>query len=59
MARPVGSYVIRGDAVTWLPAIDVNRVILSGQLVAIAALLVARSIVRDRTKRAVAMAKPH
>jgi uncharacterized spore protein YtfJ len=59
MARPVGTYVIRGDAVTWLPAIDVNSVILGGQLVAIAALLIARSIVRARTKRAVALAKLH
>ncbi|MDQ3952367.1 MAG: sporulation protein [Actinomycetota bacterium] len=24
-ARPAGAYVIRGDTVTWQPAIDVNR----------------------------------
>jgi uncharacterized spore protein YtfJ len=57
VARPVGAYVIRGDAVTWVPAIDINRVILGGQLVAIAALLVARSIARTRARRAVALAK--
>lgn len=26
-ARPVGAYVIRGDEVTWQPAVDVNRII--------------------------------
>jgi uncharacterized spore protein YtfJ len=56
MARPVGAYVMRGDKVTWLPAVDVNRVILGAQIVAIAALVVARSIVRARTKRAMVQA---
>jgi uncharacterized spore protein YtfJ len=27
MARPAGAYVIRGDEVTWQPAIDVNRLV--------------------------------
>jgi uncharacterized spore protein YtfJ len=57
VARPVGAYVIRGDTVTWLPAIDVNRIILGAQLVSIAAFFMARSIVRARTKRALALAK--
>ena len=26
IARPVGAYVVRGDTVTWQPALDVNRV---------------------------------
>jgi uncharacterized spore protein YtfJ len=56
-ARPVGAYVIRGDDVTWLPAIDINRIILGANAVTIAALLVVRSIVRARTRRAVAEAK--
>jgi uncharacterized spore protein YtfJ len=56
-ARPVGAYVIRDGEVTWLPAIDVNRIILGGQIVAVAALIIARSIVRARTKRALALAK--
>jgi uncharacterized spore protein YtfJ len=58
-ARPVGAYVIRDGAVTWLPALDLNRVILGGQIVAITALILARSIVRARTKRALALAKMH
>ena len=47
-ARPVGAYVIRGEDVSWEPARDPNRAILGGQLVALVALLVLRSIVRRR-----------
>ncbi|HEY2705643.1 MAG TPA: spore germination protein GerW family protein [Candidatus Dormibacteraeota bacterium] len=45
-ARPVGVYVIRDGEVSWRPAVDVTRIALGGQLVAIVALLVARSAVR-------------
>lgn len=48
-ARPVGAYVIRGEQVTWEPAVDRSRVILGGQLLALAALLVIRSIARRRS----------
>ena len=48
-AKPAGAFVIRGDDVQWRPAIDVNRVILGGQLIAIAALLLARSVVKARS----------
>jgi uncharacterized spore protein YtfJ len=51
-ARPVGAYVIRDDEVVWRPAVDVNRVILGAQLVAIAALLLARAVVRSRSTHA-------
>ncbi len=47
-ARPVGAYVIRGDEVYWESALDLNRVILGGQIVALVALLVLRSIKRSR-----------
>lgn len=50
-ARPVGAYVIRDGVVTWQPAIDLNRVIIGGQIVGIVALLSLRSIVRARQKR--------
>jgi uncharacterized spore protein YtfJ len=50
-ARPVGAWVIKdGDAV-WRPAIDLNRVILVGQIVAIVALLSLRSIFKAWAKR--------
>jgi uncharacterized spore protein YtfJ len=27
-ARPIGAYVIRGEEVTWVPAVDVSRIVL-------------------------------
>jgi uncharacterized spore protein YtfJ len=50
-SRPVGAFVIKGGEVSWQPALDLNRVILMGQVVAIAALLTARVIVKAATKR--------
>jgi uncharacterized spore protein YtfJ len=49
-ARPVGVYVIRDGRVSWQPAVDVTRIALQGQIVAIVALLVARSIIRRLTR---------
>jgi uncharacterized spore protein YtfJ len=49
-ARPVGMFLIRGDELSWRPAVDVNRVILGAQIVAIVALLTARSIVKARAR---------
>ena len=50
-SRPVGAFVIKGDEVRWQPALDLNRVILMGQVVAIVALLTARAIVKASVKR--------
>jgi len=49
-ARPVGAFMIRGGEVTWRPAVDVNRIILGGQIVVIVALLTIRAIVKTRAK---------
>ena len=35
-AKPVGVYVIKGDKVSWRPAIDVTKIILTGCGVAVA-----------------------
>ena len=43
-ARPAGVYVIRDGEARWRPAVDVNRIILGGQLVAITALITLRPI---------------
>ena len=48
-AKPLGVYVLRDGQVKWLPAVDVNRIVLGGQLVAVAGLLVVRAVVRART----------
>jgi uncharacterized spore protein YtfJ len=49
--RPVGAYVIRGQDIHWQPAIDINRIILGGQAVAIVALLTLRTLIKARAKR--------
>ena len=48
--KPFGVFVMRDGDVTWRPAVDVNRMILGGQVVAIAALLLVRAIVRTRAQ---------
>lgn len=49
-AKPAGVYVIKGDGVRWQPAVDVNRVILGAQVVAVLALLTARTAIRARRR---------
>lgn len=48
MAKPAGAYVVKDGTASWRPALDLNRVILGGQAVAIAALLTVRTIVKAR-----------
>ena len=50
VARPVGVYLVRGDQVSWRPAVDVNRIILGSQVVAAIALLTIRTIVKARAR---------
>lgn len=50
-ARGVGVYVIGGGNVRWIPAFDLNRVILGGQIAFVVGLLVLRSIIRARRRR--------
>lgn len=40
-ARPCGAWVITGGKVTWKPAVDVTRIALGAQIVALAAIVVA------------------
>lgn len=47
-ARPVGAYVISDGGVRWKAAIDLERVIISGYVVAIVALLTMRSLKKQR-----------
>ncbi len=47
VAAPAGVYVVKGGAVSWRPAVDVNRIIFGCQVVAVIwALVVASSTVR-------------
>ena len=49
-ASPAGAYVIKGDTVTWQPALDLNRVILGGQVVAVVLILTIRAILKARAE---------
>ncbi len=50
IARPVGAFVIRDGDLSWRPAVDVNRIILGGQVVVVVALLTVRAIVKARSR---------
>jgi uncharacterized spore protein YtfJ len=50
-AKPLGVFVINNGTVTWRPAIDVNKVILGGQIVAVVALLTIRALIKARRKQ--------
>jgi len=49
-ASPVGAFVLRQGELSWRPAVDVNRIVLGGQVVAIVALLTVRAIIKARAK---------
>ena len=44
IARPVGVYVVKDGDVSWQPSIDVMRIVLGGQIVAVVALLTIRKL---------------
>jgi uncharacterized spore protein YtfJ len=48
VAKPAGVYVIDGQSVRWQPALDLNRVILGGQTVAIVGFLLLRQYLKGR-----------
>ncbi|TMB63825.1 MAG: sporulation protein [Chloroflexi bacterium] len=49
-ARPAGAWIIKNGDAQWRPAVDVTRIALMGQIVAIVALLTLRSIVKSLVK---------
>ena len=53
VARPLGVYVIANGDVRWEPSFDLNRAIVGGQLIALAAISLGRRLAkRRRGKRA-------
>ena len=50
-ATPVGTYVVSGDSVRWMPAIDVNRMVLIAAVITVVALGTIRSVVKTLAKR--------
>jgi uncharacterized spore protein YtfJ len=55
-ARPVGVYVLDSSGVKWEPALDVSKIAIGGQIIAVFALLVLRSLIKARSKRLRALA---
>ena len=51
LKTPRGSKSIAGGNVRWVPAFDVNLVILGGQIAFVVGLLVLRSIIKARRRR--------
>jgi len=50
-ARPTGAWIVENDHVNWKPAIDVNRVVLGGQVIALIAVLVTGRVLFAHSKR--------
>lgn len=50
--KPFGVFVMKDGQVTWRPAVDVNRMMLGCQVVAIVALLVVRARLKVRARSA-------
>jgi len=47
-ARPVGVFVVRDGVVSWQPAVDVMRIVVGGQVLALAGILVIGHLLRRR-----------
>ncbi|MEV0822171.1 spore germination protein GerW family protein [Nonomuraea rubra] len=50
-ASPAGVFVLKDGDVLWRPAVDVNRIVIGGQLVAVVLLLTLRTIFKKRRRR--------
>jgi uncharacterized spore protein YtfJ len=50
-ASPAGAIVIKGDQVTWVSAVNLNRAIVFGQLLLLAAILSWRSVMVARARK--------
>ncbi|MFC4062641.1 spore germination protein GerW family protein [Planomonospora corallina] len=50
-AAPAGVFVIKDGEVRWQPALDVNRIVLGGQIVGVVLLLTIRTVARLLARR--------
>jgi uncharacterized spore protein YtfJ len=50
-ARPAGAFVVRNGTVRWEPSLDLNRIILGGQVLGLVALLIIRGTIKRRQRR--------
>ena len=51
MARPAGAWIVEEGNATWKPAVDVNRIVLGGQMIALAAILVTGRVLLAHSRR--------
>jgi hypothetical protein len=51
VTRPVGAYIVSNGDATWHPAVDVNRIVVGGQVALVLLAVVARGIVREAKRR--------
>jgi uncharacterized spore protein YtfJ len=51
-ARPMGAFVVKGEDVRWLPAIDVNRLMVGFQVALVVFFLAMRAIAKSRAPSA-------
>ena len=49
-AKPLGVFVIRDSRVSWRPAVDVNKAILGGMAVVVAAIVAAGVLIKARMR---------
>ena len=49
-AKPAGVYVVTQGSTSWRPAVDVTRIVIGGQVLAMVIALVVRSIVKRALK---------
>ncbi|GAA1639436.1 hypothetical protein GCM10009733_040750 [Nonomuraea maheshkhaliensis] len=50
-ATPAGVYVLKNGEALWRPAVDVNRIVIGGQFVAVVLLLTLRAIFNRRRRK--------
>jgi hypothetical protein len=61
MARPSGAWIVEDGHATWKPAIDVNRIVLGGQTIALTAILAVSRVrlAQARRRRSLLGLIPH
>ncbi|WP_055502600.1 spore germination protein GerW family protein [Nonomuraea pusilla] len=50
-AAPMGVFVVKDGEVTWRPAVNVNQIVLGGQVVAVVLLLTVRAVLKKWRRR--------
>jgi uncharacterized spore protein YtfJ len=51
VAKPAGALVIKDGRATWQPALDLNRVVLGGQVLGLVALLTLRAVLKRLARK--------